>query len=165
MVSREASCSGCPWPLPSWGVCVHVCVCLCVVFLCLWPDVRGVFTHVSWHVHTCLHCVIVCDSARKGWHSGQMEEISSSSPPILYMSLCPLSPHLFYSCPRLLYLSVFPLSVSIPALPLQRYKASQRQGVQLPASAAERQRGIVKGVGVCSTKWNKQKLLHMRHKV
>lgn len=90
-----------------------------------------------------------------------MEEISSSSPPILYMSLCPLSPHLFYSCPRLLYLSVFPLSVSIPALPLQRYKASQRQGVQLPASAAERQRGIVKGVGVCSTKWNKQKLLHI----
>lgn len=111
MVSRGASSGGRPWPLPSWGVCVracvHVCVCvrLCVVLLRPWPDVCGVFTHVSWHVLTCLRCVIVCVNVQE--RSDPVDRWKKNHPPVLPLSVC-LSVHYY---PSFLFLSQSPLSL------------------------------------------------------
>lgn len=117
MVSRGASSGGRPWPLPSWGVCVRACVRLCVcspvVFLLRpWPDVCGVFTHGSWHVLTCVRCVIVCVNVLE--RSDPVDRWKKNHPPVLPFSVC-LSVHYY---PSFLFLSQSPLSLSFSFLSL-----------------------------------------------
>lgn len=90
----------------------RVCVRLCVVLLRPWPDVCGVFTHVSWHVLTCLRCVIVCVIVLE--RSDPVDRWKKNHPPVLPFSVC-LSVHYY---PSFLFLSQSPLSLSFSFLSL-----------------------------------------------